>query len=271
MFKKLILFVSSLFDPLISEGIVIDGRYTVIKHLGTGSYGRSYLVFDHESNQKLVLKALRLHKRITSPGRSGFFKEMELLKRIDHPGFPKFNKAGFYKGIPFYTMEHIDGKNFEQLIFHEDKQYSEKDAFAVAEKLLLLINYLHSNQIIHRDIRIPNVILKEEKEIWLIDLGLAVEKDKTVKGRNTDINRQSNEQADFFALGHFLLFLLYSNYSFPKGLKEKSWEEELDISPPARHILHRLLQIEAPYENCQEIEKDIQNFIWKEEKHNVIF
>ncbi len=269
MFKKLMLLVSSLFDPPFAAGTQIAGRFSVIKNVGSGSYGRSYLVFDQELQRKVVLKALRLHKRITSSGRIGFFKEMEFLKRIDHNQFPKFIQCGFFKRIPFYTMEYIEGKNFEQLIFHEGNQYCEKEAFTIVLQLLPPIQYLHSNKIVHRDIRIPNVI-KKGKEIWLIDLGLAVEKVEKSNDK-AGIQKLHNEQADFYSLGHFLLFLLYSNFSFPKGTKEKSWEEELEISPMARLIVQRLLQIKTPYDNCQQIEKDIQNLILKEEKVHVVF
>ena len=68
-------------------------------------------------------------------------------------------------------MEYINGKNFEQLIFQDGRKYTETDAFGIAAELLELIHYLHDHQLIHRDIRIPNVIASDSK-IVLIDLGL---------------------------------------------------------------------------------------------------
>jgi hypothetical protein len=60
-------------------------------------------------------------------------------------------------------------------------------------------------------------------------------------------------------LGHFLLFLLYSNFSLPENKRETSWDQELDISNEAKHIIRRLLQIETEYGNCAEIRADIKN------------
>lgn len=260
MLKKSVMFFSKLLESPFPVAEVINNRFKVIKHLGMGSYGHSYLVMDLDNQREKVLKALRLHKRITRSGRNGFELEKELLMSITHPGFPKYFEAGCYKTIPFYTMEYIDGKNFEQLIFYEERKIPEKEAFKIVMDLLCCIEYLHHHHIIHRDIRIPNVIL-EGTRIRLIDLGLGRYINQKEAGLNSigkNVRKEMNYQADFYGLGHFLLFLLYSNFSFAKNTKEKSWDEELDISIEAKHIIKKLLQIEPAYENSSQIRSDIK-------------
>jgi serine/threonine protein kinase len=268
--KKLILFFSSLFDPPFSKGVLIENRYKVVSHLGSGGYGHSYLVIDRDTNQSLVLKALRLHRRILKSDRERFEQEKLLLKSIIHSGFPSYKKSGSYKKIPFYIMEFIEGKNFEQLIFNDGKRYNELEAFKTVYQLLPMIQFLHSKKIIHRDIRIPNVIT-DGSFLWLIDLGLATEKEAipSKSRKKRDLNKQSNYQADFYSLGHFLLFLLYSNFTFPRGSKAKSWEEELEISYQSKHIIQRLLEIKAPYQNCSQIQIDIEKLILNEEEEKI--
>lgn len=261
MFKRIVLFFSNLFERPLSSDETIAGKFRIIKHLGMGSYGHSYLVMDLLTQQNKVLKALRIHKRITKSGRKGFELEKELLKSIHHPGFPKYFEDGTYNKIPFYTMEYIDGKNFEQLIFTEGLTISEQGAFKIADELLTLIEYLHGRDIIHRDIRIPNVIFDGSK-VRLIDLGLGrylrQEKEGIKRTKGLDLRKGINFQADFYGLGHFLLFLLYSNFSFERHEKEKSWEEELEISSWAKHIIRRLLQIEPAYDDCSQLRVDIE-------------
>lgn len=259
MLKRFVLFTANIFETPFLQNEIIAERYKIINHLGAGSYGNSYLVFDQLTKRLQVLKSLRIHKRITKSGRRGFELEKELLKSIQHPGFPTYYSDGEHKGIPFYTMEYIEGKNFEQLIFQEGKKYSEDTVFSITLQLLELINFLHINQIIHRDIRIPNVIVSESK-IRLIDLGLSRKVNQAMERRKSlkkHVRKEINSQADFYGLGHFLLFLLYSNYSFPDKTKESSWEEELDLSHNAKQIIRKLLQIENPYESCAEIKSDI--------------
>jgi serine/threonine protein kinase len=264
MVKRSVLFFSNLLERPFNTDELIAGNFKVIKHLGMGSYGHSYLVTDLLSNQLKVLKALRIHKRITKSGKRGFELEKELLKSIDHPGFPQYFEEGTFKEIPYYTMEYIIGKNFEQLIFSDGWTISEMGAFKIADELLNLIEYLHNKRIIHRDIRIPNVIYDGAK-VRLIDLGLGrylqqeKEEEKVVK--KLDLRKGINFQADFYGLGHFLLFLLYSNFSFGGSEKEKSWEEELTISAEAKHIIRRLLQIEPAYDNCSQIREEIKKLV----------
>jgi serine/threonine-protein kinase len=265
MFKKMTLFAANIMESRFQQNEIIAHRYKVLNHLGVGSYGNSYLVFDQISQQKKVLKALRIHKRIMKSGKNGFEIEKELLQSIKHRGFPQYFEDGSYKDIPFYTMEYIEGKNFEQLIFHDGRKYSEIEAFKIANDVLELINVLHEQQLIHRDIRIPNVIANGS-EIVLIDLGLARKCDQGIdehKKAKRNIRKEINPQADLYGLGHFLLFLLYSNYSFPKKKKESSWEEELEISHQAKHIISKLLQIEECYESCAQVKSDMKILIGK--------
>ena len=264
MIKRTVLLLSNMLERTFPHEELIDDKFKVMKHLGMGSYGHSYLVMDLITQQTKVLKALRIHKRTTKSGRKGFELEKEILKSINHPGFPQYFEDGIYKRIPFYTMEYIDGKNFEQLIFSEGWTISEHGAFKIAVELLDLIEYLHSRDIIHRDIRIPNVIF-DGTRVRLIDLGLGRYLQQGREGRHMskglDFRKGIQYQTDFFGLGHFLLFLLYSNSTFKNHEKEKSWEEELTISSGAKHIIRRLLQIESAYEDCSQIREDIEKLV----------
>jgi serine/threonine-protein kinase len=86
-----------------------------------------------------------------------------------------------------------------------------------------------------------------------------------------DVRKGINFQVDFYGLAHFLLFLLYTNYSFDPNEKEKSWEEELNISPSAKHIIRRLLQIDTKYDSCSQIRKDIKRLLNGGGEIDVIF
>ena len=82
MFKRLTLVAANMIERRFQQNEIISKRYQIISHLGVGSYGNSYLVFDQVSQQKKVLKALRIHKRITRSGKAGFELEKNILKTI---------------------------------------------------------------------------------------------------------------------------------------------------------------------------------------------
>lgn len=245
-----------LFKPF-NQGKLINDRFEIIEFLGRGSYGNSYLVQDREKQRQVVLKLLRRHKMVFKAGMNSFKQEQEILKKLNHPFFPSFYETGEFRGTPFYTMEFVNGKTFEQLIFEEEKTYSEKEAFQMGNQLLHIIGVLHNQNLVHRDIRIPNVML-EQNQLRLIDFGLARRfDDHHLPALDLDhIMKLASPISDYYALGHFLLFLLYSTYESNGNEEEKGWEEELDLTYSARSIIRKLLVIDEPYQNLVEIQQD---------------
>lgn len=258
--KPLILTISSLFEKKLSRGKMIH-HYEIRDILGMGSYGYSYLVLNQQTKRLSVLKMLRFHKRIILKGRLSFQKEMAILKSLSHSRFPVFYEEGEFDHIPFYTMEYISGKTFEQLIFDEGNIYSEAEAFSLGLELLSLITVLHEKGIIHRDIRIPNIMMDDGK-IKLIDFGLARRMDNHHNELiSYPVPKKIAPISDFYGLGHFLLFLLYSGYAPIGNQKEKPWEEELEITKKGKHVIKRLLLIESSYLSTNEIFNDIEEVI----------
>lgn len=262
MLKAALQITANILEKTYDNGKKINDRYEIIRFLGRGSYGNSYLVFDNQKQDTVVLKLLRMHKRWLKAGRRSFEEEQRWLKDLNHPFFPDFFENGQYQNIPFFTMEYVNGKTFEQMIFDENMQYSEKESFTIAMQLLFIIQFLHKKGIVHRDIRIPNVMV-DKNQLRLIDFGLARRFDPmrlpTIQLK--DMKRAISPVSDFYALGHFLLFLLYSSYEYEEKQKEKSWDEELQLSNHARKIIRKLLAIEEPYVSCDEIYKDIETII----------
>ena len=257
MIKGALRTTANILSRPLNKGKLINERYEIMEFLGRGSYGNSYLVFDREKRSHVVLKLLRKHKMIFKAGMNSFKQEQEILQFLNYRHFPAFYEKGEFRGTPFYTMEFVNGKTFEQLIFQEGKTFSEKESFQVGNQLLLIMDWLHHKKIVHRDIRIPNVMI-EENQIKLIDFGLARRFDAHhLPELDLDrIKRMESPVSDYYALGHFLLFLLYSTYEFNGTKQERGWEEELDISDSARRIIRKLLVIEEPYQSCYEIKQD---------------
>jgi serine/threonine protein kinase, bacterial len=255
---NVLLTATNLLAKPFKNGKLINQRYEIVDFLGRGSYGNSYLVFDRKKQSQAVLKLLRMHKRVFKTGMIAFEQEQLLLQSLHHSSLPSFYEKGDIRGIPFFTMEFVNGKTFEQLIFQDGKTYSEKEAFQIGNQLLHIIDWLHKKGVVHRDIRIPNVML-EQNQLRLIDFGLSRRFDENhLPSLDLDhIKKMVAPISDFYAVGHFLLFLLYSNYESNENEQEKSWEEELNLTDSARRIIRKLLVIEEPYQSCCEIKQDI--------------
>ncbi|MCB2352515.1 protein kinase domain-containing protein [Clostridium estertheticum] len=85
--------------------------------------------------------------------------------------------------------------------------------------MIKLITYIHENGVVHRDIRIPNVLI-DKGELYLIDFGLA---------RWAD-NNKYHYDLDFSYLGEFLLYLLYSSFETKEKHKKLPWYIELNLT-----------------------------------------
>ncbi|NOU75507.1 hypothetical protein GC098_29730 [Paenibacillus sp. LMG 31458] len=102
--------------------------------------------------------------------------------------------------------------------------------------LLDIVPFIHEKGIVHLDIRIPNVLLYGER-MTLIDFGLAArlgEPSLLEIGPGEELIRRRTVAitSDLYAIGHFLLFMLYSTFESNDGQEDSTigWEEELSVT-----------------------------------------
>lgn len=126
--------------------------------------------------------------------------------------------------------------------------FTREDIYKVGGQLLDIIEILHENKIVHRDIRLPNVILKQDGNLALIDFGLA---------RYMDSKRYKKE-IDYWFLGDFLIHLYYTTYE-PVDYVERPWYDELDLTKDESIFLKKLMSIEEAYKSIEEIRRDLEN------------
>ncbi|MED4301914.1 serine/threonine-protein kinase [Geobacillus stearothermophilus] len=255
-------FVSRWVDRPHRGGEVLLGRYEIIEELGMGSYGIAYKGRDHLTGRLVVIKQARRTKG--EDGRRLLQREADLLARLRHPQIPRLYDRFVERGQPHLVMEYIEGETVEDLIFKRGVTYTEQAAFQLLRDVLMVVCHLHTLGIVHRDLRIPNIIWRNGT-VFVIDFGLACRIGESVDVRDDDplekrLRREPHPRSDFYALGHFTLFLLYSAYE-PTSDEEKSWEEELDLSPNARRILRKMLQLDAPYDHVDELIDDVDQLL----------
>ncbi|WMT80164.1 putative serine/threonine-protein kinase YbdM [Terrisporobacter mayombei] len=170
------------------------------------------------------------------------------MKSLDDKKFPKFIDKFDYDDTKFYVIEFVDGKDFYELLSFDEYEFTRNEIYDIAEKILKIIITLQEKNIVHRDIRISNVIMNEKKDLVLIDFGLAryIDKDKYKK------------EIDYWYMADFLIHLYYSSYDDENlELENKPWYEELDLTNDELIFLKKLMGIEKLYENTDEIMRDL--------------
>jgi serine/threonine protein kinase, bacterial len=253
-------------DRPIKVRTVLNDRYEVLSVIGTGSYGLVYLCEDLITKEKRVVKQLRPSKRRNKKELALFENEISVMQMLTHKHMPMLYEDFSRDGHFFYVMSFIEGDNLEDLIFFRKKMFNEKESLLILTLLLELVEDLHKKDIYHQDLRIPNMLLKNE-ELFLIDFGLS--KHSIHSASSSSPNNQKDilvmKQQDYYDLGEILLYLLYTTYS-SKNKKALPWTEELSLERETVHLLKRLLQIQEPYTNTGEISADLQAALKAKEK-----
>ncbi|MBC6972956.1 serine/threonine-protein kinase [Bacillus sp. Xin] len=251
------------FDRPLRTDTIVTQRYKIKSVIGMGSYGFTYIVNDLETKEKKVLKQLRQSKQRYMSGRRSFAQEQAILEQLDHPAIPSLHDSFIWKKQLFFIMEYMPGNNFEDFIFKDGHVYEEREVFHILYKVLEIVSYFHSKGIIHRDLRTPNILM-EEGQISIIDFGLArfigeIDERASIYVGEQAYMREVHYRSDFYALGHFTLFLLYSGYE-STAKEERPWYEELQLAKENREIIMRMLRTKTPYyEDVQAIRKDIRH------------
>ncbi len=221
---------------------VIHG-YQIIQRVTEGRYGIIYFA-KSDKYKKVILKQL---KKSEEKNYSINYEQIT-MEKLNSNCFPKLLEYFIYDGYEFYVIEFIEGKVFEDITRRDKYNFSKQEIWHIADQLLDIIDILHKNGIVHRDIRLPNVIVKRNGDLVLIDFGLA-----------RFVSPKYSPGEDFWYLADFLIHLYYTNFKFIKLYKdEKPWYNELKISKQEKHILRKLMGLNKQYTNVEQVKKDIE-------------
>ncbi len=171
-------------EPLpVHQGEIIAQRYRIIRLLGQGGFGRTYLVEDiKQSHQKCVLKEFAPQveqQQDLKKAKELFEREASVLKKLQHPQIPRFHaslqaKIGI-KDFFFLVQDYVEGDNYFELLerrLSQGQSFSEQEVIALLQKILPVLSYIHSQNVVHRDISPDNIIWRYADNLpVLIDFG----------------------------------------------------------------------------------------------------
>ncbi|MBD2152106.1 serine/threonine protein kinase [Pseudanabaena sp. FACHB-1277] len=170
-------------QPPLSQGFVLRGRYAIDSTLGQGGMGRTYLAHDLERfNEPCVLKEFippQDSQEVTDKAKELFRREASVLYQIRHPQVPEFRATFETEGRLLLVQDYVDGKNYRNLLLDRLKAgqtFTETEILELMQQLLPVLSYLHSHNIIHRDISPENLMRRSQDNLpVLIDFGVVQE------------------------------------------------------------------------------------------------
>nr|WP_158542289.1 serine/threonine-protein kinase [Lujinxingia litoralis] len=174
---------------------VVGGRYGLVRVLGEGALGRTYLAYELEGAETPVaVKELLPNRMKRWKDYELFHRECEMLRSLHHPGVPRyrahFTIPGKDEGSPerpFLVQEYIEGKNLQDML-DEGRVFDEEQVRDVVRQTLEVLEYLHglNPPVIHRDIKPANLMMRGDGSIAVIDFG-AVRESVTADGLGSTI------------------------------------------------------------------------------------
>lgn len=145
------------------------GNYRLIRELGRGAMGVVHLAEQISLRREVALKMML---NLTEVDRRRFEREMRTLIELSHPNIVKLYDCGELDGDPFLAMELIQGRDLLSVL-SEERQLSPERVRGILRQVASALDYCHTRGILHRDVKIANMMQEESGRVVLMDFGLA--------------------------------------------------------------------------------------------------
>ena len=252
-----------LFKSDIIEDKESNVKYRKGKKLGGGGFGEVYEFIDIATNKKRAAKIIP-NSRIDNDPQSNiaYNNEYKFNTYLDFKYLCKCYSTFKDSQNAYFILDYQPNKTLSELL--HKRQLSEMEIKHYCFELLLAIEYLHKRNIIHRDIKLSNILLSEKMEVRLCDFGLAIENgiegQKNICGTPNYIapellNRKNglnySFEIDIWAFGVMLYTLYYHKTPFEQEIKGRtkyniqnvvySFPKEVSISKEAKDLINCIL------------------------------
>lgn len=156
--------------PEVGEGSTIDGRYRLLRRIGSGGMADVWLAEDSHLQRRVALKIL--HRRFAQDREfvERFRREAEAAAGLSHPNIVAVFDRGDVEGTYYIAMQLLEGRSLKELI---DQGLTPEQSVGLIRQVLEAAGFAHRHGVVHRDLKPQNVIVDDERVATVTDFGIA--------------------------------------------------------------------------------------------------
>ncbi|XP_075890455.1 serine/threonine-protein kinase TAO2 isoform X1 [Nelusetta ayraudi] len=165
----------SLKDPEVAELFFREDPeklFTDLREIGHGSFGAVYFAHDIRTNEVVAIKKMSYSGKQSNEKWQDIIKEVKFLQKLRHPNTVEYRGCYLREHTAWLVMEYCLGSASDLLEVHK-KPLQEVEIAAITHGALQGLVYLHSHNMIHRDVKAGNILLTEPGQVKLGDFGSA--------------------------------------------------------------------------------------------------
>ncbi|XP_062994171.1 serine/threonine-protein kinase TAO2 isoform X1 [Elgaria multicarinata webbii] len=165
----------SLKDPEVAELFFKDDPeklFVDLREIGHGSFGAVYFARDIRNNEVVAIKKMSYSGKQSNEKWQDIIKEVKFLQKLRHPNTIEYKGCYLREHTAWLVMEYCLGSASDLLEVHK-KPLQEVEIAAITHGALQGLAYLHSHNMIHRDVKAGNILLTEPGQVKLGDFGSA--------------------------------------------------------------------------------------------------
>jgi beta-lactam-binding protein with PASTA domain len=156
----------------LADGAVVDGRYRIVRRIGSGGMADVYLAEDTHLGREVALKVL--HRRFAQDAEfvERFRREASAAAGLQHPHVVGVFDRGEHEGTYYIAMEHLRGRTLKDVVAAE-APLDQLRTISIGTQILQAAGFAHSHGIVHRDFKPHNVIVDDSGNVKVTDFGIA--------------------------------------------------------------------------------------------------
>ena len=223
----------------------IGNRYEIVKLIGKGGMADVYLAYDPILKREVAVKILKSDMADDDAALERFKREAGAVTQLSHPNIVDVYDVGDDGDKHYIVMEYVKGHTLKQLI-RKRGAIPYKEAVWMMKQLAGALMEAHRNNIIHRDIKSQNVLIKDDGTIKLSDFGIALasgsmqltHKDSVLGSVHylapeVSKGKQATMQSDIYSLGIVFYELLIGDVPFKADTPVQVALEHIKKSVPS--------------------------------------